>query len=123
MLTNLSRIECSMRALIILASFGLAACSTHYDQPLVTAPEPAKAIEGAKKAAAEEKLAGPLEISAVREAYPLGSGPYVLCIRGAVSATEQRRTYAVFFKNNDYVGTRMSVIIDHCEAEAFTPLT
>jgi hypothetical protein len=126
MLTNLSRIECSMRALIIMASFGLAACSTHYDQPLVTAPEPAKAIEGAKKAAAEEKLAGPLEISAVREAYPLGpggSGPYVLCIRGAVSATGQRRTYAVFFKNNDYVETRMSVIIDHCEAEAFTPLT
>jgi hypothetical protein len=123
MLATLSHIECLMRVLIILACLSLAACSTHYDLPLVTAPEPAKAIEGAKKAAAEEKLVGSLEISAIREAYPLGPGPYVLCIRGAVSAKEVRRTYAVFFKNNDYVGARISVIIDHCESEAFTPLT
>jgi hypothetical protein len=123
MLATLSHIECLVHALIILACFSLAACSTHYDLPLVTAPEPAKAIEGAKKAAAEEKLVGSLEISAIREAYPLGPGPYVLCIRAAESAKEVRRTYAVFFKNNDYVGVRMSVIIDHCESEAFTPLT
>jgi hypothetical protein len=114
-----------MRVLIILACFGLAACSSIYDLPVVSAPEPARAIEGAKKAAAEEKLIGPLEISAVRKAYPLGpggSGPYVLCIRGAESTTALRRTYAVFFKNNDYVGSRMSVIVDSCEAQAFTPL-
>jgi hypothetical protein len=28
----------------------------------------------------------------------------------------------VFFKDNDYVSARMSVIIDNCEAQAFTPL-
>jgi hypothetical protein len=80
----------------------------------------------ARKAAAEEKLVGLLEMSAMREAYPLGlggSGPYILCIRGSESATGPRRTYAVFFKNNDYVAARMSVIIDRSEEQAFTPLT
>ena len=108
------------------ACLGLAACSSIYDLPLVTAPEPAKVVEGVRKAAAEEKLVGLLEMSAVPEAYPLGlggSGPYILCIRGAESATGPRRTYAVFFKNNDYVAARMSVIIDRCEEQAFTPLT
>jgi hypothetical protein len=79
MLATLSHIECLVRALIILACFSLAACATHYDLPLVTAPEPAKAIEGAKKAAAEEKLVGSLEISAVREAYPLGHSDLTSC--------------------------------------------
>jgi hypothetical protein len=86
------------------ACLGLAACSSIYDLPLVTAPEPAKVVEGVRKAAAEEKLVGLLEMSAVREAYPLGlggSGPYILCIRGAESATGPRRTCAVFFKNNE----------------------
>jgi len=32
-----------------------------------------------------------------------------------------RCTYGVFFKNNDYVGARMSIMIDSCEKQAFTP--
>ena len=122
----LARAKRSLRVSIVLPYVGLAACSSIYELPSVTAPEPAKTIEGARKAAAEQKLVGLLEISAVREAYPLGPGgpaPYVLCIRGAESATGPRRTYAVFFKNNDYVSNRMSVIMDHCEVQAFTPLT
>lgn len=58
-LATLSHIECLVRALIILACFSLAACATQYDLPLVTAPEPEKAIEGAKKAAAEESWWAP----------------------------------------------------------------
>jgi hypothetical protein len=109
-----------MRLLAVLACLVLGACSA-YDMPPTYAPELSKAMEGAKKGANSEKLVGPVEISAVREAYPLGPGPYILCIRGTNSIVGTR-TYAVFFKDNDYVSARMSVIIDNCEAQAFTPL-
>ena len=102
----------------------LAACSSLViELPIISAPEPLKAVEGAKKAAAVEKLVGLLEISAVREAHPLSPGPYILCIRGGVSDTALRHTYAVFFKNDVYVGTRMSVMVDNCDAQVFAPLT
>ena len=110
-----------MRLLAVLACLVLGACFAVYDLPPTYAPEPSKALEGAKKGANEEKLVGPVEISAVREAHPLGLGPFILCIRG-VNPLTGTRTYAVFFKNNDYVSTRMSVIIDNCDAQAFTPL-
>jgi hypothetical protein len=110
-----------MRLLAVLACLVLGACSAAYDLPPVYAPELSKAMEGAKRGANAEKLVGPVEISAVREAHPLGLGPYILCIRGTNSIVGMR-TYAVFLKNNDYVSARMSVIMDNCEAQAFTPL-
>src|SRR5262249_34888953 len=88
-----------------------------------SAPSPAKALEGARPAAAEEKLVGLIERSEVREADPpLGPGRYLLCVRGANSVSETRRTYAVFFDNDYYKGVRMSVVLDECERQAFTPL-
>jgi hypothetical protein len=110
-----------MRLLAVLACLVLGACSASYDMPPTYAPELSKAMEGAEKGANSEKLVGPVEISAVREAHPLAPGPYILCIRGTNSIVGTR-TYAVFFKDNDYVSARMSVIIDNCEAQAFTPL-
>ena len=108
---------------VVLACFVLTACSSSvYNPPPVSAPDAEAANKAAKKASNEEKLAGPVEISAVREAHPVSPGPYILCLRGAESATAPRRTYAVFFKNNDYVAARMSVMIDSCETQAFTPL-
>jgi hypothetical protein len=111
-----------MRVFIVLTCFGLAACSSVYNLAPVTAPDPETATKAAKKASNEEKLVGSVEVSAVREAQPVSPGPYVLCIRGAESATGPRRTYAVFFKNNDDLGARMSVMIDSCERQAYTPL-
>ena len=110
-----------MRLFAILACLVLGACSGVYDVPQTYTPEPSKATEGAKKAANEEKLVGPVEVSEVRQADPLGLGPYILCIRGA-NPMVGTRTYAVFFKNNDYVSSRMSVLIDRCEAQAFSQL-
>ena len=111
-----------MRLLTVLTCLVLGACSSEvYDLPPVYAPELSKTIEGAKTAANEVKLVGPVEVSAVRQAHPLGPGPYILCIRGTNSLTGTR-TFAVFFKNNDYVTTRTPVIIDDCEAQPFTPL-
>jgi hypothetical protein len=112
-----------MRLLALLSCLLLGACSSSevFDLPPNYAPNPAKAIEGAKIGANEEKLAGAIEFSATREAYPLGPGPYILCIRGPDSKGGLR-TYAVFFKNDVYVSVRISVLIDHCETEAFAPL-
>jgi len=111
-----------MRVFVVLACFVLAACSSVYNLPPVIAPDQEAAAKAAKKASNEEKLVGSVEVSAVQEDHLVSPGPYILCIRGAVSGTAPLRTYAVFFKNNDDVGTRMSVIIDSCETQAFTPL-
>ena len=112
-----------MRFLAVLACLSLGGCSSQvYDlPPPMHAPEVSVAIDGAKKAANEAKLVGPVEVSAVREAYPLGPGPYILCIRGTNSQTPAR-TYAVFFENGAYVATRTSLIIDQCETQTFAPL-
>ena len=112
-----------MRVFVVLACFVLTACSSSvYNPPPVSAPDAEAANKAAKKASNEEKLVGSVEVSAVREAYSASPGPYILCLRGAESATAPRRTYAVFFKNNDYVAGRMSVMIDSCESQPFTPL-
>jgi hypothetical protein len=110
-----------MRLFAVLACLVLGACSAVYDLPQTYAPEPSKATEGAQRGANDEKLVGPVEVSAVRQAHPLGLGPYILCIRGT-NPTVGTHTYAVFFKNNDYVSSRMSVMIDSCEAQAFIQL-
>ncbi|MBV9982491.1 hypothetical protein [Bradyrhizobium sp.] len=110
----------------IMSAASLASCTpdvpmTQYVPP--SAPSPATALAGARQAAEEEALVGLIERSEVREADPpLGPGRYVLCVRGANKVSAIRRTYAVFFDNDDYKGARMSVILDGCEKQAFAPM-
>lgn len=92
-----------------------------YEPPAIIAPDQNSAIKGAKKAANEAKLVGAIEISTVREAHPLGPGPYILCIRGT-NAVTGTRPYAVFFKSNEFVAIRSPVIMDDCERQVFGPL-
>src|SRR5689334_7704727 len=110
----------------IMSAALLASCTpdvpmTRYVPP--SAPTAAKALAGARQAADEEALVGSIERSEVREADPpLGPGRYVLCLRGASKISEVRRTYAIFFDGDDYKGSRMSVILDGCEKQAFTAM-
>jgi hypothetical protein len=83
-------------------------------------PTTAAASEGIKKAATEEKLTGPIEMSDLRETDH-GPGRFVLCIRGVELKYRRVGTYAVFFDNNDYKGSRMSVMIDDCEKQDYRP--
>jgi hypothetical protein len=83
-------------------------------------PRMAAASEGIKKAATEEKLTGPIEMSDLRETDH-GSGRFVLSIRGVDLKYRRVGTYAVFFDNNDYKGSRMSVMIDDCEKPDYRP--
>ena len=113
--------------LLVLCAASLAACSFEPnlaplpDAPLAP-PVPEKAFAGARTAATAEKLIEPIEISGVRQANSLGPGEYMLCIRGARTSTDPRRTYAVFFHNDDYKDSRPSIILDQCETQIYSPL-
>ena len=43
-------------------------------------------------------------------------------IRSGATEESKRQTYSVFFKDNDYVSSRLSAIVDHCEAQVFSAL-
>jgi hypothetical protein len=101
----------------------LTACSTSVAEPPSTtigAPDPSKVTESLQKVAAEAKLQEPLEISAPIRAHPISSDPWIICLRSGATELSKRRPYAVFYKGNDYVAARMSVIVDRCEGQAFT---
>jgi hypothetical protein len=112
-----------MRWLAIFTCLAMGGCtSAVYDLPPTHAPELYAAIEGAKAGANEARLLGPVEVSAVREAHPLAPGSHILCIKGINSLDPNPRTYAVFFKDNKYVTARSSLIMDDCDAQAFSAL-
>ena len=79
------------------------------------------ASKGITRAAAEEKLTGPIEMSDLRQTDH-GPGRFVLCMRGLQSKDGRIGYYAVFFDNNDYKGSRMSVIMDNCEKQDYRPV-
>jgi hypothetical protein len=114
--------------LLVLCAASLAGCGFFEPDlpPLpdipVAAPSLEKALAGARTAASAERLIEPIEVSEVRQADSLAMGEYELCIRGARTPTDSRRTYAVFFHNDDYRDTRPSVILDKCETQAYSPL-
>ena len=70
----------------VLVCFTIAACSPAEELSIPayvppSMPTVAAASEGIKKAATEEKLTGPIEMSDLRETDH-GPGRFVLCIRG-----------------------------------------
>jgi hypothetical protein len=116
-----------MRApVVLLLCSTLAACSTPVESPPIkpyvppSMPTSAAANKGIAQAATEEKITGPIEMSDLRETDH-GPGRFVLCIRGVEPKYKRVTTYAVFFDNDDYKGSRMSVMIDDCEKQAYRP--
>jgi hypothetical protein len=101
-------------------------CSTNpplLPSATIIAPDPSRVTESLEKVAAEAKLEEPHEISASIRAHPISSVPWIICLRSGATELSKRRPYAVFYKGNDYVTARMSVIVDRCEGQEFTPLT
>ena len=116
-----------MRALVVLLCTALAACSalegfsTANPYVVPSMPTMAAATTGATRAAAEAKLTGPIEMSDLRQT-DRGPGRFMLCIRNAQPKDGRAATYySVFFDNDDYKGSRMSVIMDDCEKQAYRP--
>jgi hypothetical protein len=114
----------SVRYPVILLGLLLSACSTvDAPAPVYVAPSPPSLLalrEGIKKASSEEKLSGPIELSALRKA-DRGFGQYFVCMREANSSSDRHAAYSVFFDNDDYKGVRQSVIIEACETQVFNP--
>jgi hypothetical protein len=114
----------------ILLSLMLAACSSDPGLPTSTyapyvppsPPTQTAIVPVVTAAAAEAKLAAPLQISAVRQTDH-GPGKYFVCLREANPPPDKRqRYYSVFFDNDTNKGSRLSVIMDECETQAFSPL-
>jgi hypothetical protein len=116
-----------MRALLMLPLCSmLMACAADVSplKPYVppSRPTTAAANKGIAQTVAEEKITGPIQMSDLRETDH-GPGRFVLCIRGVEPKYSRRTTYAVFFDNDDYKGSRMSVMIDACEKQVYRPYT
>jgi hypothetical protein len=115
-----------VRTLVILSCVGLGGCSPNLDDigtPRYvppSPPSPAVQLHGAKAAVEEEHLTGAIEISDVRPSDH-GPGRFVICMRGA-RAEMPPQYYAVFFTNDEYKGSRLSVIYDFCEQQSYRPL-
>jgi hypothetical protein len=112
---------------VLLLCFTLAACSTSADdlspvKPYVPPSMPAtEAVgKGIKQAVTEEKLTGPMEMSDLRPTDH-GPGHFFVCVRAMDPKSNRPGYYAVFFDNDDYKGSRMSVMIDDCEKQAYRP--
>ena len=115
-------IEDRMRLLALLSCLALAGCSSIIeDFPLKTdsAPLISTSAQELKKAAAESKISDPLEVAGPIAANPISSAPWIICLRSGASEESRRLVYSVFFKDAKRVATRLSSIIDRCEAQAF----
>jgi hypothetical protein len=121
----------------VLVAVLLGGCSATADTPtadtpqsLYIPPSPStqkalveglrKAISEEKIAAPDQKIAAPIEISALRKVEYGGLGRYFVCMRELNPTSERHFVYSVFYDNDDYKGVRQSVIMEHCEAETFT---
>jgi hypothetical protein len=114
-----------LRLSILPLCFLLVACSSHpEDLPtaVINPPDPSKVTASLRGVAAQAKLEEPLEVSAPIPANPGSSIPWIICLRSGATEESKRHTYAAFFKNNDYVSSRWSVIVEHCETQLFSPL-
>jgi hypothetical protein len=102
----------------------LTGCSsTDTPPPILAPPSPptqSAVIKGVSSAISEEKIAAPIEISALRKVEFGGFGSYFVCMREVNPTSERHFVYSVFYDNDEYKGVRQSVIIEHCEAETFT---
>jgi len=112
-----------MRILAVATAIGLSGCSlmdfndpVKYEQP--NPPTRLAELRGVGKAAKEEGLTGDLQISDFRTS-DFGPGRWMICLRG--TRASQPTYFAVFFKNEDYKGVRLSVIGEACEVQSYSP--
>lgn len=109
----------SLQAVSAVAILLLAGCASSANLPPVyhpPRPPTAKAVQdGVRKGAAEVKLTGGLETSAVHHTDH-GPGSYLVCLRQRGSSASRYPAYSVFFDDDTYKGVQSSVIHDACEA-------
>ncbi len=117
-----------VRALSMLLVLTLGACSVSGLLPDWTSadtagPQPAYRFIIANRlgdVVGAPSLAGALEISGVRRIDSLKGASWVTCIK-VQKFPLPPRYYAVFIQRDQLVDSRLSVVIDQCELQSFTP--
>jgi hypothetical protein len=117
-----------LRALPLLLFLGLAACSVSgllpdWMSPDVAGPEPAYRYIIAthlKDVVGEPSQNGTFEISSIRRVESLKGASWQVCIK-TQKFPLLPRYYAVFIQRDRIADSRVSVLIDQCELQSFTP--
>jgi hypothetical protein len=99
---------------------GLTACSSIETAPLDPGPPPdfVTVKRSLTRVASEYHIVEGLEVAGPIRANAPSSIPWIMCLR---SASTPRKTYAAFFKGDEYIRSRMSVIEDRCDSESYRP--
>ena len=104
----------------LVICLGLTGCSSIETAPLDPGPPPdfLKVKPTLIHVASEYRIVEGLEFSGPIRANISSSIPWIMCLR---SASTPRKTYAAFFKGDEYIRSRMSVIEDRCDSETYRP--
>ncbi|THD70784.1 MAG: hypothetical protein E7813_07140 [Bradyrhizobium sp.] len=119
------RLPISSRCLVPAACLMLAACSTDIENLAATytePPDPAKVLASLKDVATSAKLKEPVEMSAPIKAPASSAMPWIICLRSGATEASRRLTYSVFYSSNQYKSSRLSVIIEGCDGQSYSPL-
>ena len=106
----------------------LAACSVSgllpdWTSPEVAGPEPAYRYIIAthiRQVVGEPSNSGTFEISGIKRVDSIKGASWQSCLRTQKSPRPPRY-YAVFIQSDRIVDSRVSVLIDRCETETYTP--
>ena len=113
--------RCTVAMVLLLSVYSSARTEP---PPVYVPPSPPteKAIGAAVATIGKDaKLVSPLEISAVRP-NDRGLGAFFVCVREMNPPPDKpRRYYSTFFDNDDYKGSRLSVITEQCELQEYSP--
>ena len=106
----------STRWLVIC--LGLTACSSIETAPMDPGPPPdfVTVKRSLTRVASEYHMVDGLEYFGPIRANAPSSIPWTMCLRSA-----PRTTYAAFFKGDEYIRSRMSVIEDRCDSKSYRP--
>jgi hypothetical protein len=115
------------RALAMVLSLALGACSISEFIPNL-APEDVAGAEPPYRFVIANRLkdvvgdpanAGALQISGARRVGSIKGPSWLVCIKAQRHPLP--RFYAVFFQRDRIVDSRLSVVIDQCELQSYTP--
>lgn len=110
-------------SLLIVSACSIAEQRPNWMSSDVAGPEPDHRFLVANQISAivgDPLKAGTLEISSARRADGMVGASWQVCIR-AWTVAQPPRYFAIFIQNQRVVSSRLSVVLDRCESEAFTP--
>jgi hypothetical protein len=118
----------AVRIVTLLLTLALGACSVSglwpdWQSEDMAGPEPDYRLivtNGLNGIVGSPNIDGTVQISGVRRVSSLKGAAWVVCLRTQQLPLPPRH-YAVFIQRNQIVSSRLSVVIDQCELQTYTP--